>query len=158
AFGVEIDASALDSSEAQGRAQQAIAAVESDMVKPPTPPKFLTPPATPEQRIAAGDMLFRTKDYDRAIDTLEKVVELRHQGKASEAAFADASFLLSESYFQSHQYLSARRHYRDLVDNGSHSPYDNYAGRAVSRLVDIALRTDVLPSLDFVFERLARLP
>jgi tetratricopeptide (TPR) repeat protein len=152
------EAKALDSGEAQGRAQLAISGVEQDIGKPPTRPKFLVMPPTPAERIAAGDMLLRTRDYDRAIETLEKVLELHRQGKASEAAFADGSFLLSEAYFQSRQYLSARRHYREILDNGARSPYDAYAGRAVSRLVDVALRTDDLPSLDYVFERLSRLP
>src|SRR5688572_22780627 len=82
------DAAALDSGEAQGRAQLAVSGVESDMGKPPTRPKFLVLPPTPAERIAAGDMLLRTKDYDRAIEALEKVLELHRQGKASEAAYA----------------------------------------------------------------------
>lgn len=151
-------AAALDSGEAQGRAQIAVQGVEADINKPPVRPKFLVLPPTPAERIAAGDMLLRTKDYDRAIEALEKVLELHRQGKASEAAYADGSFLLSEAYFQSRQYLSARRHYREILDKGARAPFDAYAGRAVSRLVDIALRTDDLESLDYVFERLARLP
>ncbi len=56
------------------------------------------------------------------------------------------------------QYLSARRHFREILDSGGRSPYDGFVGKALSRLVDIALRTDDLPGLDYVFERLSRLP
>lgn len=151
-------ASALSASEAQGRATLAVQSVETGMTSAPPESKLLAKPATPAERVAAGDMLLRNKDYDRAIEALSKVLELYRQGKAPEAAYADASLLLGESYMQTKQYLSARRHFREILDAGSRSPYDGFVGKALSRLVDIALRTDDLPGLDYVFERLPRLP
>jgi len=151
-------AAALDSSEAMGRATTALQGVEADAGKPAPAPKFLQRPATPAERIAAGEMLLQTKDYDRAIDSLSKVLELNRQGKASEGDYADASFLLAEAYFQSKQYLSSRRHYREILDKGTQQAYADYVGRALSRLVDVALRGDDLESLDYVFARLDRLP
>ncbi|HYP90770.1 MAG TPA: tetratricopeptide repeat protein, partial [Polyangiaceae bacterium] len=149
---------ALSSGEAQGRATIAVQAVESSMTSAPPESKLFTKPPTPAERVAAGDMLLRNKDYDRAIEALSKVLELYRQGKAPEAAYADASLLLGEAYMSTKQYLSARRHFRDILDNGARSPYDGFVGKALSRLVDIALRTDDLPGLDYVFERLSRLP
>jgi tetratricopeptide (TPR) repeat protein len=149
---------ALSSGEAQGRATIAVQAVESGMTSAPPDSKFISKPATPAERVAAGDMLLRTKDYDRAIEELSKVIELYRQGKAPEAAYADASLLIGEGYMATKQYLSARRHFREILDNGTRSPYDGFVGKALSRLVDIALRTDDLPGLDYVFERLSRLP
>jgi tetratricopeptide (TPR) repeat protein len=149
---------ALSASEAQGRAQLAIQGIEADVGKPPPESKLRQRPRSPAERIASGDMLLRTKDYPRAIIELSKVLELNRQGKATEADYADGSFLLGEAYFQDKQYLSARRHYREIVDRGSRNQYDTYVGRAISRLVDIALRGDDLPSLDYVFTRLASLP
>ncbi len=149
---------ALDAGEAQGRATLAVQGVESGMLSPPPGLKLAAKPPTPAERVAAGDMLLRNKDYDHAIEALSKVLELYRQGKAPEAAYADASLLVGEAYMASKQYLSARRHYREILDGGAKSPFDAYAGKALSRLVDIALRTDDLPSLDYVFERLARLP
>jgi tetratricopeptide (TPR) repeat protein len=162
AFGITIalsgSAFALSSSEAQGRATLAVQGVESGMTSAAPDSKLNFKPPTPAERVAAGDMLLRNKDYDRAIEALSKVLELYRQGKAPEAAYADASLLLGEGYMQTKQYLSARRHFREILDSGHKSPYDGFVGKALSRLVDIALRTDDLPGLDYVFERLSRLP
>jgi tetratricopeptide (TPR) repeat protein len=149
---------AVDAATARGRADIAIRAVEADAAKGPDPSRFRLPPPTPAQRVAAGDMLLRTKDYDRAILTLSKVLELHRQGKVPVNAYADATFLIGEAYFQSSQYLSARRHYREVLEKGTEGPYSAYVGRSLSRLVDIALRTRDLGGLDFVFARLGSLP
>jgi tetratricopeptide (TPR) repeat protein len=162
AFGIAASLSgsafALSSSEAQGRATLAVQGVESAMTSAPPDSKLIIKPPTPAERIAAGDMLLRNKDYDRAIEALSKVLELYRQGKAPETAYADASLMIGESYMATKQYLSARRHFREILDNGARSPYDGFVGKALSRLVDIALRTDDLAGLDYVFERLSRLP
>jgi tetratricopeptide (TPR) repeat protein len=149
---------ALDSTEAKGRAELAVRAVEADAAKGIGGIPVRVQPITPAQRVAAGDMLLRNRDYERAIDTLNKVVELARQGKMPETALADGSFLLGEAYFQSNQYLSARRHYREILDRSSSARFAAYTGRALSRLVDVALRTDDLESLDYVFARLNSLP
>jgi len=149
---------ALSTSEAQGRATTAIQSVEAEIGKAPQRSKFREPPATPAVRIANADMLLHAKNYDAAIDILSKVLELNRQGKATEADYADASYMIGEAYFQSRQYLSARRHYRDVLDHVARSAYAEYLGRAISRLVDIALRTDDLQSLDYVFVRLDSVP
>ncbi|HEY6077745.1 MAG TPA: tetratricopeptide repeat protein, partial [Polyangiaceae bacterium] len=144
--------------EAQGRATTVVQGVEAGMTSPPPDSKLAVKPPTPAERVAAGDMLLRNKDYDRAIETLSKVLELNRQGKAPEAAYADASLLIGEAYMSTKQYLSARLHYREILDKGTQPAYAAYLGRALSRLVDIALRTDDLQGLDYVFERLHRLP
>jgi tetratricopeptide (TPR) repeat protein len=157
-FGTGGHAFALDSTEAKGRAELAVRAVEADAAKGIGGIPVRVQPITPAQRVAAGDMLLRNRDYERAIDTLNKVIELARQGKMPETALADGSFLLGEAYFQSNQYLSARRHYREILDRSSSARFASYTGRALSRLVDVALRTDDLESLDYVFARLNSLP
>ncbi len=149
---------ALNSSEAQGRATTAVQSVEADLNKPPAQPKFREPPVTPAVRIANADMLLHAKNYDASINALSKVLELSRQGKATESDYADSSFLIGEAYFQSRQYLSARRHYRDVLDHASRPAYSEYVGRSLSRLVDVALRADDLEGLDYVFARLDGLP
>jgi len=149
---------ALSTSEAQGRATTAIQGVEADIGKAPPQSKFREPPVTPAVRLANADMLLHAKNYDAAIEALSKVLELNRQGKASEADYADASFLIGEAYFQSRQYLSGRRHYREVLDHASRPAYSEYLGRSLSRLVDVALRTDDLESLDYVFSRLDSVP
>jgi tetratricopeptide (TPR) repeat protein len=97
---------------------------------------------TPEERIAAGEILLRNRDWERAIQTFSQVKELHSQGKVAEPAFVDAEYLLGEAYFRSRQYLSARREYYEIAKRASSAPYDTYAGRSLSRLVDVALRTE----------------
>jgi tetratricopeptide (TPR) repeat protein len=144
--------------EVLARAVRSIAEIEqqSQRIVPRAKKDRLGP--SPAERIAAGDMLLRSKDYERAIHTFSQVVELYHQGKVPAASHADALYLLAESYFRAGQYLSARRHFRTVVDGGARSSFGAYVGRALGRLVDVALRTDDLESLDYVFERLATLP
>jgi tetratricopeptide (TPR) repeat protein len=149
---------ALDSGEAKRQAETALQHIETEVVRGTASPKVPVPVATPAERVAAGDMLLRTKDYDRAVLELAKVLELYRQGKVPEAAYADASFMIGEAYFQSRQYLSARRHFREIIDQGTKAIFEAYTGRAVSRLVDVALRTGDIESLDYVFARLDRLP
>lgn len=147
-----------DAGAQRGRAEMAIRAVEADAGKGPDPSRFRYVPPTPAQRVAAGELLLRTGDYDRAVETLSKVLELYRRGEVPESANADATFLIGEAYFQSSQYLSARRHYREIFDHATQGQFAAYAGRAISRMVDIALRTRDLDSLDYVFARLSALP
>ena len=147
-----------DADAIRGRADMAIRAVEADASKGPDPSRFRYVPPTPAQRVAAGELLLRTGDFDRSIETLSKVLELYRRGEVPDNACADATFLIGEAYFQSSQYLSARRHYREVFDKSAQSAFQAYAGRVISRLVDIALRTGELDSLDYIFARLSSLP
>ncbi len=147
-----------DAEAIRGRAEMAIRAVEADATKGPDASRFRYVPPTPAQRVAAGDLLLRTGDYDRAVDTLSKVLELYRRGEVPESACADATFLIGEAYFKSNQYQSARRHYREIFDKATQPAFQAYAGRSISRLVDVALRTGELDTLDYVFARLSSLP
>jgi tetratricopeptide (TPR) repeat protein len=152
-------ASALTSGEARGRAQLSVQAVERDLPNvQKAAARVQHRRMTPAQRVAAGDILYRNKDYPRAIDTFSQLVELHRQGKADANAHADGVFYLAESYFASKQLLSARRHYLEVLDKGGQNPYSKYAGRSVSRLVDVSLRTGTLEKLDEVFSKLNQLP
>ncbi|MEM1032647.1 MAG: tetratricopeptide repeat protein [Myxococcota bacterium] len=110
---------------------------------------------SPQQRLADAVLLMGVKDYDRAADLLNQVVE-RHRDDP--VAYADGLNLLGETYFLSGQYLSARRIYGRLVDDASGSRFPAYRERAAIRLVDIALRTRDLDGLDAVYARISRVP
>ncbi|NRA34425.1 MAG: tetratricopeptide repeat protein [Polyangiaceae bacterium] len=117
-------------------------------------------PLGAEKRVVAGELLLRTKDYDRSINELSQVVELFRQGKASAGVHSDALYYLAEAYFRSPgggQLLSARRQYAEIAKRGNQSPYSKYAGRALGRLVDVALRTGDLRGLEFVFEQIRKI-
>jgi TolA-binding protein len=77
---------------------------------------------TPEQRLAAGEVLLRQRNYERAGETFGQVVELFRQGQTGEAVHADALFLLAESYFRADQLLAARRQYLEIVGLGDTRP------------------------------------
>ncbi len=111
-----------------------------------------------EERVAAGEILLRNQDWERAIQVLSKVLELHAQGKAPATARADAEFLIGEAYLGSNQHLAARHHFLEVVRRADTPPCDVYAGRAVSRVVDIALRTSDDRGLDEVVAKLERLP
>ncbi len=146
---------ALSEDEAIGVAQLATQQVEAEALalngRQQIGPKSAT------ERLAIGEMLQRNGDHDTAIDVLNQVLELYRQGKADDATHADALFLLAESYFRTHQLTSARRHLRELVSRGNQEDYAAHTGRALSRLVDVALRRRFPQELDFVFEQLAKL-
>ncbi len=110
------------------------------------------------ERVAAAELLLRNRDWERAIQVLSQVLELHSQGQAPDAAKADAEYLIGEAYVGSEQYLSARRHYLEIVKRASQSSYETYSGRAASRLVDIVLRTGNTEGLDDLIARLEALP
>jgi tetratricopeptide (TPR) repeat protein len=150
------DGAALGRAEALDRAEGEVVQVESELAGLRSRLDASHDAGTlPEKRIAAGELSLRIKDYERAIDVFSQVVELHRQGKASVVAHADALFLLGEAYYESRQLLSARRRYDELLELAVRSPYDGYAGRSLARLVDIALHTDTLDSLDGLARRAA---
>ncbi|HMA96573.1 MAG TPA: tetratricopeptide repeat protein [Polyangiaceae bacterium] len=110
------------------------------------------------ERIAAAELLLRNRDWERAIQVLSQVLELHSQGNAPEAAKADAEFLIGEAYVGSEQYLSAQRHFSEILRKAAQSPYATYVGRAASRLVDVVLRTDNTANLDELIARLEAIP
>jgi tetratricopeptide (TPR) repeat protein len=110
---------------------------------------------SPEARIADGELLLRSKDYGRAAGVLNQVVE---KYPTHPTAYPDALYLLGETYFESKQYLSARRIYRQMVDRGGERGFANYQSRALARLIDVALRTQDYATLDEVFAKISQLP
>ncbi|MSP23997.1 MAG: tetratricopeptide repeat protein [Myxococcales bacterium] len=108
----------------------------------------------PQQRIADAVLLMGVKDFDRAADVLNEVVE---QYPDHATAFADGLQLLGETYFLSKQYLSAQRVFTKLVERGTEARFQPYRERAVIRLVDIALRLRDFASLDRLFSLVGQL-
>src|SRR6185436_6488788 len=102
-----------------------------------------------------GEILLRSKDYRRAAGVLNQVVE---RYPTHPTAYPDALFLLGETYFESKQYLSARRVYRQMVDRASERGFASYQGKALGRLIDVALRTQDYATLDDVFSKINQLP
>lgn len=109
----------------------------------------------PEQRLANGELLFRTKDYARATVVLSEILE----EFPNTLSYPDALWLRGETYYAAHEYLSARRDYRALVDRGSEPRFQAYFGKSLARLVDVALRLGDPPeSLAPIFDKFNQVP
>jgi tetratricopeptide (TPR) repeat protein len=159
AFALAPAAHALDADLARADAAREVQSVRADLATLPTNLSAERRSAhSAERMIATGDLALRAKDYDQAIDIFNQIVELYRQGKASPNAHADGLFLLAESYFESGQLLAARRQYSELLDAAARAPYDSYAGRALGRLVDVAVQTGRLDSLDGIAAQVEKIP
>jgi tetratricopeptide (TPR) repeat protein len=109
---------------------------------------------TVEERLANGEILYRTKDYARAGDVLSEIIE----GFPNTPSYPDAMWFRGETYYESKEYLSARRDYRQLVDRGSEARFAPYFGKSLARLVDVSIRLGDVASLDEVFQKLQQIP
>ncbi|MFO0677625.1 MAG: tetratricopeptide repeat protein [Polyangiaceae bacterium] len=109
---------------------------------------------TPEERVANGEILFRSKDYARASVVLSEIIEKYPDTPSA----GDARYLRAETYYASKEYLSARRDYDEIVSHSGESRYYRNFWKSLARLVDISLRLNDPKSLDPVMERLAVLP
>ncbi len=107
-----------------------------------------------EQRLANGEMLYRTKDYSRAGVVFSEIME----EFPDTPNYPDALWLRGETYYATKEYLSARRDYRALVDRGSEARFSPYFGKALARLVDVSLRIGDIKGLDEVFAKLNQVP
>jgi tetratricopeptide (TPR) repeat protein len=110
---------------------------------------------SPEERLANGELLYRTNDFHRAVVVLSEIVE----EFPNTPSYPDALWLRGETYYASHDYLAARRDYRVLVDRGGEPRFQVYFGRALGRLVDVSLRLDDPPeTLAPIFEKFNLVP
>lgn len=110
---------------------------------------------TASQRIADAVLLMGSKDYARAANVLNEVVE---KYPDHPTALPDALTLLGETYFRSKQYLSARRAFQRIVASGAEPRFAAYQEKALGRLVDICLRLKDYDALDAVFAAMDGLP
>jgi TolA-binding protein len=90
---------------------------------------------TVEQRLTNGELLYRTKDYPRAIVVFSEILE----EFPNTPSYPDALWLRGETFYAQKEYLSARRDYRALVDRYTEPRFNPYFGKALARLVDVSL-------------------
>ena len=109
------------------------------------------PERSAAQQLADGDLLLRTKDYERAAMVYSQIIE---KFQDNGAAYAEASFALGECYYLSGQMPSARRVYTRVAEEGSSGRMAAYKPRALARLTDIALRTRDVEALDELYRRI----
>lgn len=107
-----------------------------------------------QERLANGEILYRTKDYPRATVVLSEIIE-----KYPDSDFrAAAVWLRGEAYYESREYLAAKRDYKTLVERQSDERYKGYFPKALARLVDVSLRINDMQAVDDVLVRLNAMP
>jgi tetratricopeptide (TPR) repeat protein len=137
------------------RAQTEVSAITRDSVGVEAAVQRAMAEATsPESRIANGELLYRMKDYDRALVVLSEVIE----GFPETPSYVDALWLRGETFYAAKDYLAARRDYRALVKRGNEPRFQPYVAKALTRLVDVSFRTGDVASLDEVFANLNLVP
>lgn len=109
---------------------------------------------TVEQRLTNGELLYRTKDYPRAVVVFSEILE----EFPNTPSYPDALWLRGETFYAQKEYLSARRDYRALVDKSSEGRFNPYFGKALARLVDVSLRINDIKGLDEVFQKINQVP
>ena len=146
------DAHAIDSDEALTSAQQQVSAVSAGVSGIKQAVQKSQIERTAEQRIADAMLLMGSKDYDRAANVLNQVIEKYPE---NETAKADALSLLGEVYFRSGQLWSSKRVFQRITGSSSDPRYTRYLSKSLARLVDIAMRKkdeklleEVLASID----------
>jgi tetratricopeptide (TPR) repeat protein len=151
-LGLPSPASAEDPDLALRTAQQRIASATRDagVVEKVTRGKS-SDRKSPEQRIADAVLLMGVKDYDRAAGVLNRVIEKYPNHRT---AYVDGLNLLGETYFQSKQYLSAKRIFGTILDRQNEPRFAPFRERAAVRLVDVALRMRDLHDLDPLFDKI----
>ncbi|XXX73719.1 tetratricopeptide repeat protein [Sorangium sp. So ce134] len=150
------DAWALDSERAYTSASQQISSVSSGLgAIQAAIQKSRGEQRTPAQRIADAQLLLGSRDYERAANVLNQVIE---KYPDHPTAFPDALALLGETYFRSKQYLSARRAFQRIVSSGAEPRFAAYQAKALGRLVDICLRIKDYDALDAIFASMNNVP
>jgi tetratricopeptide (TPR) repeat protein len=109
---------------------------------------------TVEQRLTNGELLYRSKDYPRAVVVFSEILE----EFPDTASYPDALWLRGETFYAQKEYLSARRDYRALVDRQTEPRFNPYFGKALARLVDVSLRLNDIKGLDEVFAKINQVP
>ena len=108
-----------------------------------------------EQRLANGELLYRLNDFPHAIVVLNEIL-LEYKDTPS---YPDALWLLGETYYAAHDYLSANTAYKELVTHGAEPRYQTYFGKALARMVDVLDSRERPPSdLAFIFDKFNLVP
>ncbi len=149
------DARAADGDADASRAQSEVTAVDREAASVQAAvDKAKAQRYSVEQRVANGELLYRSKDYTRAIVVFSEILE----EFPDTPSYVDALWLRGETFYSSKEYLSARRDYRQIVDRSSEPRFNPYFGRALARLVDVCLRLNDIKGLDEVFSKLNQVP
>lgn len=107
-----------------------------------------------EERLTDGELYLRLEDYLRAAILFTDIVE--HY--PTHRAYPEALFLLGESLFLAGDSLGAKRRYAQIIDRGGEPEFSHYLEPSLSRLIEIAIKTQDFRGVDVYFAKLEALP
>lgn len=103
------------------------------------------------QRLADGELSRRARNFDQAAATFNQIV---HKYSKDSQVYAEALFLLGETYYESKQLLSAKRIFSRIVQESSTPRVAAYRSKALARLTDVALKSGSLEDIDALYSRI----
>src|ERR1700758_27983 len=116
----------------------------------------LKPPAEPgpeiaERRLIDAQVLYELKNYEAASIILFDLVEKYQKS----SAYPEALFYLADSLYLKRDYLSSRRYFEKIVDQGPANP--RYQ-ESLQRLIELSLHTGDYSPVDGYIEKLEKMP
>ena len=116
-------------------------------LKPPLPPG----PEIADRRLIDAQVLYELKNYESASIILFDVVDKY----PNSPAYPEALFYLADSLYLKRDYLSSRRFFEKIVEQGSaNSRYQE----SLQRLIELSLHTGDYSPVDGYIEKLEKLP
>ncbi|HWE30441.1 MAG TPA: tetratricopeptide repeat protein [Polyangia bacterium] len=116
-------------------------------LKPPLPPG----PEIADRRLIDAQVLYELKNYEAASIILFDVVE-KYQ---TSPAYPEALYYLADSLFLKRDYLSSRRFFEKIIEQG---PANQRYQESLQRLIDLALHTSDYSPVDGYIEKLNAMP
>ena len=107
-----------------------------------------------EERLTDGQLFYNLKDYPRAAIIFTSIVD-RYPNSA---AYPDALALLAASLFEAGDLYGARTRYREIIEAGGQAGYERHLESALSRLIEIAIKTRNFDGVESYFAKLSQLP
>ncbi len=116
-------------------------------LKPPLPPG----PEIADRRLIDAQVLYELKNYEAASIILFDVVEKY----PSSAAYPEALFYLADSLYLKRDFLSSRRFFEKIVEQG---PANRRYQESLQRLIELSLHTGDYSPVDGYIEKLDKMP
>ncbi|MCU1276679.1 MAG: hypothetical protein JWM53_225, partial [bacterium] len=116
-------------------------------LKPPLPPG----PEIADRRLIDAQVLYELKNYEAASIILFDVVEKY----PSSPAYPEALFYLADSLYLKRDFLSSRRFFEKIIDQGQQNP--RYQ-ESLQRLIELSLHTGDYSPVDGYIEKLNAMP
>jgi tetratricopeptide (TPR) repeat protein len=123
-----------------------IADLDSKLKPPPLPG-----PELAERRLIDAQVLYELKNYEAASIILFDVVEKY----PNSPAYPEALFYLADSLYLKRDFLSSRRFFEKIVEQG---PQNSRYQESLQRLIELSLHTGDYSPVDGYIEKLEKLP